>query len=353
MADNITLPHSPSVLLASNEVDGAQVLRFKLQSGAAGAATDVSEEAPLPVHVAAAGLSVFRALGLGAAAEVAKDAPARLFGVYLANSGSSGAFVKLFDSASAPAISRGAPIATLYVPPGAAIASEHTNGVTFTNGIAVSATAGAADADTTAPAAGTVTVDLFYADAGAVSAPGDFDPATLGVVAPSPSTLAKRDGAGKLFGAGLDAGGARVTEVGAPTASADAATKGYVDNAVANVAGRPPVAVAGLASVATATFTVVGRIELDPSTFPAGTTFGFRAILEATPGQTAEARLYNVTDAGVVSGSTLSTNNVTPTLLGVAVSLPSASKMYEVQLRLASPPAAADRATCSRAEITT
>lgn len=353
MADNISLPHSAGLVLATNEIDGVQVLRFKLQSGADGAAQDVSDDAPLPVHVMVPGLSVFRAVGLTTTGQVAKDAPARLFGWYLANSGATGAFVKLFDSASAPTVGTDAPIATLFVPPGAAISSEHPNGVAFAHGIAVAATVAAADSDATAPAAGTVSIDLFYADAGAVEAPGEMDPAMLGVVLPSPSTIAKRDGAGMLLAAGFDAQGARVVEVGTPTLATDAATKGYVDTIVANVAVRPPVAIAGLASASTSSFTVVGRFQLDASAFPPGTSFAFQAILEATPGQTAELRLYNVTDAGAISGSTLSTSNATPTLVSVSVSLPAGSKMYEAQLRLSSAPAAADRATCTRAEITT
>lgn len=62
---------------------------------------------------------------------------------------------------------------------------------------------------------------------GAVSQSGDLFQAQNS----SSTVLAKITSAGKVFGAGLDAGSALITNVLTPSASTDAATKGYVDTA--------------------------------------------------------------------------------------------------------------------------
>ncbi|APR86763.1 hypothetical protein A7982_12112 [Minicystis rosea] len=347
MADNFALMQGSGTRIASDDVDGIHVLRVKVQTGADGTASDVSIGNPLPVEVRAAGLSVFRVVGLGASAQVARDTPGRVFGWHLANNSSSGAFVKLYDTLETPVVGTDVPTMTLYVPAGGAISAEHPNGLVFATGIHAAATTGASAGNTGAPTAGAVIVNLFHADVDVSEADssGGYGTSVAGVVAPSPNTIAKRDSAGRLYAAGYDAGGERISNVAAPVQASDAATKAYVDT-------RPPVLVAGLVSVATATFTVIGRAQLDPTRFPEGTAFTLRAIIEATPGQTAELRLYNVTDGAAVTGSTLSTSSTTPTLVSAAVSLPSALKIYEVQLRMTSTLAPSGRATCSRVEIT-
>jgi len=162
MSDNIVIMDGAGALLASDDVDGVQVLRCKLQTGADGAATDVSESGPLPVAIRAAGLSAFQAIGLGATGQVAKDSPGQLFGWHLANSGASGVFVKLYDAAAAPQVGTDAPLMTLFLPAAGVIASRHPNGIAFANGISVAAATGAEDDDTGAPSAEMVVVNLFF-----------------------------------------------------------------------------------------------------------------------------------------------------------------------------------------------
>jgi hypothetical protein len=109
-------------------------------------------------------------------------------------------------------------------------------------------------------------------------------------------------------------------------------------------------AVAGIQSAATNTFTRIATLEVDPSKYPPSQV-KFRATLEATTGQTAEARLYNVTDGGPVSGSTLTGSTEDPTSSEVVVTLPGTLKLYEVQLRLGSANGGSDLATCTNAKI--
>lgn len=167
MADNITIMNGAGTVLASDEIDGVQVLRVKVQAGDDGTAADVSESNPLPVDVRSPGLMVFRSTGLGNSARGASGAGTRLFGWHLSNSGTVGVFVKLYDAGDTMPQVGGSdadtPVATLFVPPGNAISSGHSNGIAFTYGICVAATTGAGDGDTGAPAEGTVVVNLFYA----------------------------------------------------------------------------------------------------------------------------------------------------------------------------------------------
>jgi hypothetical protein len=75
----------------------------------------------------------------------------------------------------------------------------------------------------------------------------------------------------------------------------------------------------------------------------------FTAVLETTTGFTAEARLYNVTDASVISGSTINTGATTSTrVVSSTLTVPaSGTKVYEVQLHLVgSSPSPTDIAIC-------
>jgi hypothetical protein len=95
----------------------------------------------------------------------------------------------------------------------------------------------------------------------------------------------------------------------------------------------------------------IGTLRIDPTTYPSYSTAKFQVILEATTGKTAEALLYNVTDGGVVSGSTLTSTSTTPEVKEATVTLPSAQKDYEVQLRMTVANAGSDLVTCTCARL--
>jgi PKD repeat protein len=96
---------------------------------------------------------------------------------------------------------------------------------------------------------------------------------------------------------------------------------------------------------------VVGSLQLDPSGYPSYATAAFQVALSVTSGQTAEVRLYNVTDGGVVSSSTQTSTSTTTEVKSATVTLPSAEKLYEVHLRLANPNGGSDEAVCSEARL--
>lgn len=115
---------------------------------------------------------------------------------------------------------------------------------------------------------------------------------------------------------------------------------------------RPIPILSGKQSTASQTFFGFGSVRFDPSIYTGTVTIKFQVIGEATSGQTAEFRLYNVTDGAAVSGSTLSTSSTTATVLEATLTgLPSSPKIYEFQFRLSSTPSTNDRGTCTHAEL--
>lgn len=111
-------------------------------------------------------------------------------------------------------------------------------------------------------------------------------------------------------------------------------------------------------------FAGIGTRELNPSSIFDGNSkislnIQFRVLLEATPGVTAEVRLFNLSAGSVVSGTTLSSSSTTPELktatltVGSAPNLVNSTQNYELQLRISSPssPTNSDRAVCKMAEL--
>jgi len=95
-----------------------------------------------------------------------KNAPGTLFEISVYNNSSTIAYLKLYNSASAPTCGSGTPVAR-YLIPGAASGGAGSNvnisvGKEFTTGISYCVTTGIADADTAAVAATTYLVNLTY-----------------------------------------------------------------------------------------------------------------------------------------------------------------------------------------------
>ena len=99
-------------------------------------------------------------------------------------------------------------------------------------------------------------------------------------------------------------------------------------------------------------FSRIGSIKIDTTQYRSSPTIVFEGIIEATSGQTAELRLYNVTDGAIVSGSTLSTTSTSSDYKSVSVSLASGTKIYEAQIRITNvSPSSGDGVICSNAKI--
>jgi hypothetical protein len=94
----------------------------------------------------------------------------------------------------------------------------------------------------------------------------------------------------------------------------------------------PVTGFSGEASNTFTTFAAIGSFALDPSDFPG--TYTFESVLEVTDTYTAEVRLYDVTAAAAVAGSTLSSTSDTPEIVSASVTPASGARVYEVQLRV-------------------
>lgn len=81
------------------------------------------------------------------------------------------------------------------------------------------------------------------------------------------------------------------------------------------------------------TFTSVGAIEINPNYYGTNAIFIFEAILQATSSQTAQIRLYDVTNGAAVSGSTLQTTSTSPEYLSTIVNI-TQNAIYEAQIKI-------------------
>lgn len=111
----------------------------------------------------AAGCSIFRSLSLLATGINVKNAAGQLYGGFVTNNAVSARFLKLYNLATAPTVGTDTPVMTLELPAGwAGPLNLPDSGLVFNVGIGVGATNLVADADTTAPSANDVVVNLFY-----------------------------------------------------------------------------------------------------------------------------------------------------------------------------------------------
>jgi hypothetical protein len=94
---------------------------------------------------------------------VVKNSKGYLFSYDLGNNSASvDAYVRFYDSSSAPTTGSGTPIRTIYVPKGTRAWGMFHDPIFFAAGIAHTITGAAADSDTTAVGANQVTINLEY-----------------------------------------------------------------------------------------------------------------------------------------------------------------------------------------------
>jgi hypothetical protein len=95
-------------------------------------------------------------------ATVAKATPGRLFGWVASNTNAAVRYLKIYDTAAAPAVGTTVPRLTILLPVGNSAAHDLADGIVFSSGISFALTSGAADADTGAVGAAESIVQLFY-----------------------------------------------------------------------------------------------------------------------------------------------------------------------------------------------
>lgn len=141
-----------------------------MEWGADGAAGDTSVANPLPIQVvgqAAGGTSTFRSIDLDESEEQVKATAGTVYGLWFSNTATSTRFLKLYnDTAANVTVGSTTPQITLALPGNS---SDDVSGVislpqgiAFSTAITAAATTGVADADTGAPGANEVIVNIFY-----------------------------------------------------------------------------------------------------------------------------------------------------------------------------------------------
>lgn len=155
--DVLTLPALPAGTNNIGDVDIASALP-------AGANT-IGAVTPIPL--ATGGLDIFRSLDLDETEEEVKATAGTLYGWYIANLATTTRFVKFYNATAATVVvGTTTPVMTLPIPGNSTddIAANLLGGVgiKFDTAITVAATTGVADADTGAPGANDVVINLFF-----------------------------------------------------------------------------------------------------------------------------------------------------------------------------------------------
>jgi hypothetical protein len=113
------------------------------------------------------GLSIHRSIDLDEGAlEVVKGSAGQVYSMWVANLATSTRFIKFYNATSGTA-GTGTPVLTIPIPGNssddiAGVFNAGSHGVAFSTGICVGATTGVADADTGAPGANEVIVNIFF-----------------------------------------------------------------------------------------------------------------------------------------------------------------------------------------------
>ena len=109
------------------------------------------------------GLTIFRSVDLDETEEEIKASAGQVFGWYIFNGASSTRYVKFYNATAASVtVGTTTPVLTIPVPAGAAANVFSEIGIAFSTAISAAATTGVADADTGAPGANEVIVNVFY-----------------------------------------------------------------------------------------------------------------------------------------------------------------------------------------------
>lgn len=111
------------------------------------------------------GYSIYRNISLLATGQLVKGSAGRIGGYDIHNNAAAARFVKFYDKATAPTVGTDTPVMTVQVAAGGHVVlplSAVSEGIAFAAGIGIGATNLVADADTTAPSANDVVVNVWY-----------------------------------------------------------------------------------------------------------------------------------------------------------------------------------------------
>ena len=167
MADGVAITAGSGTTIATDETAAGHVQINKLAISTDASSTLVPATADgLAVVIrpeTGNGSSIFRSLDLDESEEEVKATAGNLLGVWFGNAASSARYLKFYNATAASVtVGSSTPVITQYLPATAAGWLPITHPISFTTAITVAATTGIADADTGAPSANEVSVNIFY-----------------------------------------------------------------------------------------------------------------------------------------------------------------------------------------------
>jgi hypothetical protein len=155
--DVVTLPAIPA---GTNNIGDVDVLSIAAGTNTIGNV--------VPVPATSGGVSIFRSLDLDETEEEVKASAGQIYGWHIANLATTTRFIKFYNATAANVtVGTTTPVMTIPVPGNAtddtlALMALGGMGIPFDTAITVAATSALADADTTAPGANDVVINLFY-----------------------------------------------------------------------------------------------------------------------------------------------------------------------------------------------
>jgi hypothetical protein len=161
-------PATSSVMVAGFQADEAST--DSVDEGDAGAARMTLDRKVIvtPQPHTAGGLTIFRSIDLDESEEEVKASAGCVYGMWVTNTATSTRFIKFYNATAANVtVGTTTPVITIGIPGNS---SDDVSGnfgpggmgITFDTAISVAATTGVADADTGAPGANEVIVNIFY-----------------------------------------------------------------------------------------------------------------------------------------------------------------------------------------------
>jgi len=143
-----------------------------ITSNSSNVTVENTEANPVPISTrpnstGTSGTTPYKLISLATTnANVVKASSGNLYSIVALGLTSTVTFLKLYNKATAPVVGTDIPILTIPIPAniqGAGISIPFSIGINFSNGIALAITAGSADNNNVAVAAGNVIVNLTYA----------------------------------------------------------------------------------------------------------------------------------------------------------------------------------------------
>lgn len=160
-------PGTNKVTMAGFQADEASTDSVDEGDGGAARMTLDRKVIVTPEPHTAGGLSIFRSLDIDETEEDVKTSAGNIYGMLVTNTATTTRWLKFYNlTAANTTVGSSTPVITWGIPGntsddiGAAVFGTH--GITFDTAICVAATTGVADADTGAPGANDVIINIFY-----------------------------------------------------------------------------------------------------------------------------------------------------------------------------------------------